>query len=47
MEAVGQISVRVSTDKKKHIKKIACSLEITPSQRMIDLDGNNNFNVLA
>jgi len=47
IEADGHFSVRVSTDKKNILKKIACSLEITQSQRIIDLDGNNNFNVLS
>lgn len=47
IEADGHFSVRVSTDKKNILKRIACSLEITQSQRIIDLDGNNNFNVLS
>ena len=29
------------------VKRIACSLEITQSQRILDLDGNNNFLVLS
>jgi hypothetical protein len=44
---VGHFSVRVSTDKKNRLKRIACSLEISQSQKFIDLDGNNNFNVLS
>ena len=53
IEADGQFSVRVSTDKKniplqrQMVKRIACSLEITQSQRILDLDGNNNFLVLS
>lgn len=47
IEADGHFSVRVSTDKKNILKRLACSLEITQSQRIIDLDGNNNFNVLS
>ena len=53
IEADGHFSVRVSTDKKniplqrQMVKRIACSLEITQSQRILDLDGNNNFLVLS
>ena len=51
IEADGHFSVRVSTqgqgDKKNILKKIACSLEITQSQRIIDLYGNNNLLVLS
>ena len=47
IDADGHFSVRVSTDKKNRLKRIACSLEITQSQKFIDLDGNNNFNVLS
>ena len=47
IDAVGHFSVRVSTDKKNILKRIACSLEISQSQKLIDLDGNNNFNVLS
>lgn len=47
IDADGHFSVRVSTDKKNRLKRIACSLEITQSQKLIDLDGNNNFNVLS
>ena len=47
IEVVGHFSVRVSTDKKNILKRLACSLEITKRHRIIELDGNYNFNVLS
>ena len=47
IDADGHFSVRVSTDKKNILKRIACSLEISQSQKLIDLEGNNNFYVLS
>ena len=47
IDADGHFSVRVSTDKKNILKRIACSLEISQSKKLIDLEGNNYFNVLS
>ena len=44
---LGTAHLKEEKDKKNIIKRISCSLEISQSQRIIDLYGNNNFLVLS